>query len=409
MTETADTGVESIRQGTVVLGVTSSIAAYKAADLTSKLVQDGVDVRVVMTENATRLVAPHTFLTLSRNPVITSLWNTPAWQPRHIALAETADLLLVAPATANIIAKLAAGIADDALSTFAVAHEKTIVVAPAMNPRMWRSKTVQRNCGTLRENGVIFVDPEPGRVACSGDGEPGRLASVERIRETVLRQLRSARAGVDDRHAKQMLVTAGPTREAIDPVRFVTNRSSGKMGYAIADALAAKGHRVTLVSGPTQLPTPPGCQRIDVTSAAQMAAEVKEHFPACDGLFMAAAVADYQPAEASAGKLKKTAGELTLTLRRTEDILKTVSGMKKPNQVVVGFAAETQDVRENAQTKLREKHLDWLVANDVSRNDIGFASEANQAVLLGADGSCEEWPRMPKTQLAAKLVERILA
>lgn len=395
-------------RGMVVLGVSSSIAAYKAADLTSRLVQSGIDVHVIMTENATCLVQPRTFLTLSRNPVTTSLWDVPDWRPEHIALAERAGLLAIAPATANILGKLAHGIADDALSTFALACEQPMLVAPAMNPRMWRSPAVQANCRLLRERGVLFADPEPGHVACSGDGEAGRLASPERLHRMILAQL----AGLTLRRAAssgfKVLVTAGPTREHLDPVRFLSNRSSGKMGYAVAAVAAAAGHDTTLITGPTALPPPAGCRIVQVGSAAEMNAAVDAEFRHTNLLVMCAAVCDFRPATCSGQKLKKASGIPRIELERTDDILATVADIRKPGQIVVGFAAETENLEANARGKLRDKKLDMIVANDVSGTETGFDTDVNQAALFTPDGACQRLPRMSKLDLAVRLLQEIL-
>ncbi len=388
----------------VALGVTGSIAAYKAADLTSQLVQAGVDVHVLMTASACKLVCPQTFMTLSRNPVISDLWEIPGWQPGHIALADKADLLLIAPATANIIGKIAHGIADDALSTYALSHDGDVIIAPAMNPRMWAHVAVQDNCRLLRDRGVFIIEPESGRVAC-GTGGTGRLASVAGILQVVLQKLAPVRKILN---GCRILVTAGPTREPFDPVRFISNRSSGKMGYAIAKAAASTGCDTTLISGPTNLPRPVNCDCIDVETAAEMAAVVKKNFPNFDILIMCAAVSDFKPTEVSGQKIKKSTASLTTELERTEDILQSVAKLKKPHQKIMGFAAETANLEQNAEKKLHEKKLDWIVGNDVSRTDIGFGTENNQVIIFSAKGK-EVLPRIPKTELAEKLIAMILA
>jgi len=393
----------------IVLGVTGSIAAYKAAEVVSTLTQAGVDVHVIMTAAATKLVQPQTFFTLSRNPVITSLWDQPEWEPEHIALAEQARLLVVAPATANFLAKLAHGIADDALSSYAVSHTGPVLVAPAMNPRMWGQRAVQENCRILRERGVLFVDPEEGPVACGGEGI-GRLASPAAIVRAIQAQLTAAEpkgSGAAAR-ARKILVTAGPTRETVDPVRFISNRSSGKMGYALAEAAAAAGHEVTLISGPVSLPAPARCRLVRVESAADMAAAVKREFSRTELLIMCAAVADYRPAKVAPRKIKKRAAPLTLELVPTEDILSSLAARKKAGQKVAGFAAETENLEAAAKDKLRRKRLDWIVANDVSRKDIGFDSDRNQVTVYAARGRARRFPAMPKMELAARLLEIFL-
>ncbi|MCF7855088.1 MAG: bifunctional phosphopantothenoylcysteine decarboxylase/phosphopantothenate--cysteine ligase CoaBC [Candidatus Pacebacteria bacterium] len=395
-------------RGTVVLGVSSSIAAYKAADLTSKLVQSGVDVHVVMTQNATNLVRPQTFRTLSQHPVITDLWSVPDWRPEHIALAELAQVLVIAPATANVLAKLANGIADDALTTFALAHEGPLIVAPAMNPRMWRNPAVRENCRRLQGRGVTIVAPESGRVACGTDTEPGRLADVSRIVSTTLAHLAGLSLRRDSTDRQKILVTAGPTREVIDPVRFISNKSSGKMGYACAEMALAAGHDVTLISGPAATAPPPGCRFIAIESAADMAVTVRREFPDCNLLIMCAAVGDYRPATPAQQKIKKTKGKLTLTLERTEDILAIVASLRKPTQKVVGFAAETVNVDANAVEKLHAKKLDMIVANDVSRQDAGFGTDENVVTLYLPDGTKHSLPRMLKIDVAAEILRHTL-
>ncbi len=399
--------LESESRGIVALGVTGSIAAYKAADLTSKLTQAGISVHVLMTQSATKLVQAQTFLTLSQNPVTTDLWDTPDWQPEHIALAEKAQVLIVAPATANFLGKLAHGIADDALSTYALSHSGPVIVAPAMNPRMWQHPAVQDNCRILRERGVVFVEPESGRVACGEEGT-GRLASVETLLQTVQVQLAAATLADSAKKPLRILVTAGPTREDLDPVRFLSNRSSGKMGYAVAQVAAAAGCDTTLISGPTALPKPAGCRCIDVVSAADMAEAVKAEFEACDVLVMSAAVADFRSASVEKQKIKKGDNGLELSLVRTEDILASLATMRRPGQKIMGFAAETRDLAAAAQKKLERKKLDWIVANDVSRSDIGFASDQNEVTVFSQSGA-QTLSAMPKIELAGHLLKIILA
>ena len=398
-------GDMSKSRGTVALGVTGSIAAYKAAALTSRLVQSGMDVHVLMTLSATKLVQPQTFMTLSRNPVTTDLWQQRSWQPGHIALAETAQVLAVAPATANIIGKMANGVADDALSTYALSHSGPVIIAPAMNPRMWFNPAVQANCRALRERGVSFVGPAEGRVAC-GEAGAGRMAEVDRLLHEIEVRLAARVCPEMASSPLDVLVTAGPTRESLDPVRFITNRSSGKMGYAIAEVAAAAGCRVTLISGPTALAKPSSCRCIEVVSAADMAVAVKGEFAACDVLIMSAAVADYRPAEVKPQKLKKTDATQTLELVRTEDILAALAPVRKPGQLIMGFAAETENVEASARRKLEAKQLDWIVANDVSREDIGFEADDNEVtVFAGSDR--QRLPAMPKTELAGHLLRLV--
>ena len=398
----ADMGAE-----TVAFGVTGSIAAYKAADLVSRMTQAGLDVHVLMTASAMKLVQPRTFLTLSHNPVITDLWEASDWRPGHIALAARAAVLVVAPATANILAKMARGIADDALSTYALSHTGAVIVAPAMNPGMWQHPAVQENCRVLKEHGVVFVGPDAGRVACGDDGI-GRLADTDRIFDAVRVQLAAARLDARTTGPRpRILVTAGPTREPLDPVRFLSNRASGRMGHAVAAVAAAAACTTTLISGPVCLPPPPNCRCVTVETAADMRAAVKREFPGHDVLVMAAAVADYKAPRPAARKRKKAAADWKLELVRTEDILATIAPTKKPGQLIMGFAAETEDLETNARAKLERKNLDWIVANDVSRTDIGFAAEDNEVVVLSRD-SRVAFQRMPKAELAAHLLEIVL-
>ncbi len=393
----------------VALGVSGSIAAYKSVELASRLTQAGVDVHVLMTGNATRLVAPLTFMTVSRFPVTVDLWEIDNWRPQHVALAELVDLLLVAPATANFLGKLAGGIADDALSTFALSFDGPVMVAPAMNPRMWAHPAVRDNCRRLAERGVRFVGPEPGRVACGDLEEAGRMSEPPVILRAVSAALRVLGEKVSESPRRRILVTAGPTVEPLDPVRFVGNRSSGRMGYAVAECAVAAGHEVTLISGPAQLPRPAGCRFIPVNTAEEMARATREQFANADLLVMAAAVADYRPAATSPQKIKKEGSpEQMLRLVETEDILRSLAAGKRQSQVIVGFAAETENLAANALAKLRRKKLDWLVANDVSRTDVGFASQDNEATLYGADGSCRELARADKQALAARILARVL-
>jgi phosphopantothenoylcysteine decarboxylase/phosphopantothenate--cysteine ligase len=394
-------------KGTVALGVTGSIAAYKAADLTSKLVQAGVEVQVLMTESATQLVQPQTFFTLSQQPVICNLWEMPAWQPGHIALAERADLLVIAPATANVIGKIAHGIADDALTTCVLSHTGPVLVVPAMNPRMWKNPAVRANCDILRQRGIEIMEPETGRVACGDEGQ-GRFPEVSRVLARILEKLAAAKIPAVNPKLPKILVTAGPTREAVDPVRYISNHSSGKMGYAIAAAAAAAGCATTLVSGPVELATPGGCRRLNVTTAAEMKNAVQQEFPKHDILVMCAAVADYRPAKPAKRKLHKEEGGLALELERTDDILLSLKGKKKRSQRIMGFAAETNDLEASALGKLKRKNLDWIVANDVSRTDIGFGAEQNEVTIYAADGTATRLPKASKSEIAAALVQVVL-
>jgi phosphopantothenoylcysteine decarboxylase/phosphopantothenate--cysteine ligase len=388
----------------VVLGVTGCIGAYKACEVLRELQRRGLDVRVVMTEAAKRFVSPLTFETLSRHPVFHDQWETEAGEGvRHVDLADEADLLLVAPATANTIGKMARGIADDALSTLHLATRAPVVVAPAMNVNMLAHPAVEENLAILRARGVSVVEPGSGYLACGWLGK-GRLAETEAIVEAALAALRRRR----DLEGETILVTAGPTVEDIDPVRFVSNRSSGRMGYRLAEAARDRGARVVLVSGPTSLPPPAGVEVVDVRSAADMEKAVREHVGPATVVIAAAAVSDYRPAAPRPSKIKKTGETLSLELVRTPDVLKGL-GAAKGGRLLVGFAAETEALEENARRKLEEKNLDMVVANDVSAEGAGFGGETNAAVLLRRDGTRVEVPLVGKRELAERILDEVRA
>jgi phosphopantothenoylcysteine decarboxylase/phosphopantothenate--cysteine ligase len=380
----------------VLLGVTGGIAAYKACEVLRLLDKLGHRVRVVMTRTATEFVGPLTFETLSKAPVLTDA--RPLGEDGsilHIEYADEADAFLIAPCTANVIAKLAKGIADDALSTTALAFTGPVMVAPAMNVNMWKSAPVEENLATLRSRGVQVVEPSSGDLACGWVGE-GRLAEPAEIVSALLRVLDARK----DMARLRVLVSAGPTREKIDPVRYLSNRSSGKMGYALAEAARSRGASVTLVSGPVDLPEPQGVRVIQVESATEMKAAIDEAAGDADLIIMAAAVADYRVAAPAEQKLKKNGEEMQLALTRNEDILAGLGTLKKNNQVLVGFAAETNDVLAYAQSKLKRKNADLFVANDVSRKDIGFSSDENEVHLLFADGRVQKVQKAPKARIA---------
>jgi phosphopantothenoylcysteine decarboxylase / phosphopantothenate---cysteine ligase len=388
---------------TVVLGVTGCIGAYKACEVLRELQKHEVDVHVVMTEAATRFVTPMTMEALSRHPVFVDQWALGGQSDiRHVSLADAAELLLVAPATANTIGKLARGMADDALSTLYTATKAPVLLAPAMNVNMFDHPAVVENLEILRARGVGIVEPGSGYLACGWLGK-GRLAEVEDIVAAAMRIL-NRRA---DLAGETVLVTAGPTVEDIDPVRFVSNRSSGRMGYRIAEAARDRGARVVLVSGPTSLRPPSGVELVGVRSADDMAHAVASHASSATVVVMAAAVSDYRPATVSPAKIKKKDGPASLDLVRTPDILRGL-GESKGSRTLVGFAAETDDVVENGRKKLAEKRLDLLVANDVRRTDAGFASDRNAAVLLDAEGGREDVPLMSKRDLAERILDRVL-
>ena len=389
----------------VVLGVTGGIAAYKAAELASAMVKKGIGVYVIMTRHATEFVAPLTFETLTNHPVVVDMFmrNTP-WEVEHISLAKRADAFLVAPASANFIGKLACGIADDMLSTTAMATTATMVIAPAMNMNMYASAAVQENLATLQRRGAVIVPPGVGRLAC-GDVGPGRLTELPEILDTVYAALEPRR----DLEGRTVLITAGPTREAIDPVRFLSNRSSGKMGYALAAAAKARGAQVLLISGPTSLQAPAGCQKIDVLSAKEMYDAVMDRYAISDIIIKAAAPADFAPKSYAAQKIKKVPGqdELVLELEKTPDIAAAL-GAVKGERVLVGFAAETQKVLQHAKEKLRDKNMDIIAVNDVSQPDAGFDVDTNRIVLLNRDGEEKALPLLSKREVADRILDEAI-
>ena len=385
----------------IVLGVAGGIAAYKAADLVRRLREHEFDVRVVMTASAREFVAPLTFQAVSSNPVHCDLLDAQAEAGMgHIELARWADLVLVAPATANVIARLAHGLADDLLTTLCLATTAPVVLAPAMNRQMWQASATRANVRTLLDRGVSMLGPGEGDQAC-GEIGPGRMLEPDEIAANVATRA-AARFGGGALDGVEVLVTAGPTREALDPVRYLTNHSTGKMGYAVAAAAADAGARVLLVSGPTALPAPPGVERIDVTSAEQMYAEVVARAARCDIFIAAAAVADYRPARVAEQKIKKGDGPRSVDLVRTPDIVAAVAAMDD-GPFTVGFAAETESVRAHAQDKLERKGLDMIAANRVGLPDRGFASDRNALSVLWRGGA-RELPLAPKAELARSLV-----
>ncbi len=392
-----------LKEKTILLGVTGGIAAYKAVELLRLYVKAGAEVFVVMTKGACEFVTPLTFQTLSGNPVHTELFNL--YQEReigHISLADRADLVVVAPATANIIGKVAGGLADDLLSTTLMATKAPVLFVPAMNVNMYENPLYQANQKKLEEFGYHFVEPVTGYLACGWEGK-GKMPEPLAVFEETLRLL-----SPQDLSGETVLVTAGPTREELDPVRYLSNYSSGKMGYAIARAARQRGARVILVSGPTALPVPCGVEVVQVVSARQMREAVMERLAKATVVVKAAAVADYRPAERSEQKIKKgQEAELGLTLEKTTDILAEL-GQCKTTQLLVGFAAETTDLVENARKKLETKNLDLIVANDVSRSDAGFDVDTNAVRLLYRDGSSEELPLLSKDEVAQQLLDRIV-
>jgi len=394
-----------LEKRSIILGVTGGIAAYKAIELLRLLKADGADVTVVMTENAKRFVGPATFQALSGRPVADDLW---AWRPgmpiEHLALAHTADLAIVAPATANTLAKMAAGIADDLLGTLLLAVTAPVLVAPAMNTRMILHPATQANLATLAARGVHIVPAESGALAAEEAGY-GRLAAVETIHARVCELLLTPR----DLAGRRMLVTAGPTREPLDPVRYFSNRSSGKMGLAVAVAARNRGAQVTLVAGPIALPCPAGVDLVAVVTAEQMRNAVLAHLDAADVVVMAAAVADYRPAAPSAEKIKKERrGRLVVELEPTPDILAELGARRGP-QVLVGFAAETGDPAAAARRKLTEKNLDLVVANDVTLPGAGFDVDTNQVEIFTRDGRRIAVPLAPKALVAGRILDEVVA
>ncbi|MDR1619844.1 MAG: bifunctional phosphopantothenoylcysteine decarboxylase/phosphopantothenate--cysteine ligase CoaBC [Clostridiales bacterium] len=390
-------------QKCIVLGVTGSIAAYKAAELVSKLGKIGYAVRVILTAGGSEFITPLTLETLSRAPVACGQFSRNApYEVAHIALAKRADVFAVAPATADFIAKAANGIADDLLSTTYLATTAPIVIAPAMNESMLARAATQRNIATLKADGCIFAEPETGLLAC-GDTGRGRLAPVGDI----VAAIESALQREKDLSGKRILVTAGPTREAVDPVRFLSNRSSGKMGFAIARAAANRGAEVRLIAGPVALATPFGVIRQDVTSSAQLCEAVLGAANWCDALIMAAAPADFT-IDAARHKIKKQGEGITLSLKPTADILAQVAG-RKGNCIVMGFAAETQKLEENALQKIRKKNLDFIAANDVSAANMGFGVDTNAVTLFCKDGQKVDSGLKSKRELADWLLNYIAA
>lgn len=386
----------------IVLAVTGSIAAYKAVGLLRRLRQESAEVNVLMTAGACRFITPLTFEVLSGAHVATDLFESHQ-EMLHLSLPEQAHAILIAPATANCLAKAALGLADDLLSTMLLTTQCPVIYAPAMDGDMWRHPTVVSHVETLRRRGAIIVGPEEGPLASGRVGE-GRLAAEE----TILAALRSAVHPRRDWTGRRLLISAGPTREAIDPVRFISNRSSGKMGYALAEAARARGAEVLLVSGPTAIQPPCGVEVVSVETAAEMNKAILGRFNWAHAVIMAAAVADFRPLHPSSQKLKKNRGPLTtLSLEPTHDILRELSA-RRTTQLLVGFAAETEDLLAHAQEKLHAKAVDLLVANDVTASGSGFGSNTNRVLILQRDGAAEELPLLTKRELADRILDRML-
>lgn len=387
----------------VVLGVSGGIACYKALDIVSRLKKKGINVYVIMTKSATEFVAPLSFQSLSQNYVVVDMFEDPkTWEVEHISLAERADVFVIAPATANVIGKIANGIADDMLTTTVMATKAPVLIAPAMNTNMYENRIVQRNIEFLKTFGYHFVEPDSGRLACGSVGK-GKLADTEKIVEYIEMLLYPKK----DLVGKKVLVTAGPTREDIDPVRFITNRSTGKMGYAIAKAARDRGAEVTLISGPTNIKPPININFVPVYSSEDMYNAVTSKFNDADALIMSAAVADYRPLNKSNIKIKKSDDDLKIELTRNKDILYELRG-KKTKQIVIGFAAETNDVLENAIKKINKKNLDYIVANDVSQKDSGFGVDTNTVKIIDKFGNVKDYPNMSKEEVAHNILDLLV-
>ncbi len=392
-----------LKEKEIVLGVTGGIAAYKAAELVRLLVKEGAHVHVAMTQNAQEFITPLTFQTLSGNPVVTDSFTLVGEQEiGHIALADLAELIVILPATANIIGKIANGIADDFLSTMVMATKAPVLFAPSMNVNMWENKALQENIQTLLERGYHLIEPGEGELACHWYGK-GRLAELSEVMEKV-EDLFSKK----DLKGEKILVTAGPTQEPLDPVRFITNHSSGKMGYALAKVARRRGAEVILVTGPTSIPIPRGDMKVvSVKTAAEMRRAVLGHMEGCSVVIKAAAVSDFRPKAASLQKMKKAEASTSLALEKTEDILSEI-GKKKRGGILLGFAAETQNVVANAQKKLKEKNLDLIVVNDVTKPGAGFGQDTNQVKILFPTGEVKDLPLMSKEEVSQSILDEVV-
>ncbi|NPV43113.1 MAG: bifunctional phosphopantothenoylcysteine decarboxylase/phosphopantothenate--cysteine ligase CoaBC [Firmicutes bacterium] len=393
--------MDGLKGKNVLVGVTGGIAAYKVVDVISQLKKRGAEVFVIMTKEAQEFIKPLTFQTISQNLVITEMFSTPrTWEVEHISLAEKADVFLIAPATANIIGKIANGIADDMLTTTVIATKSKVVFAPSMNVNMFENPITQRNLDILRKAGYYIIDPEEGLLAC-GDSGKGRLPSTD----TIIDELEYVLTKKDFK-GKKILVTAGPTQEAIDPVRFITNYSSGKMGYAIAKAGSNRGGEVVLITGPTYLQPPRRVKVVKVKSAVEMKEAVFKEFQEAEIIIKAAAVADYRPACIADQKIKKDDSNLKIELVRNPDILAEL-GRQKGNRILVGFAAETQDIIKNARDKLVKKGLDMIIANDLTAEGSGFGTDTNIVQIITANGEIKKYEKMGKIELAHIILDKI--
>lgn len=388
---------------TVVLGVSGGIAVYKSCDVVSRLRKLGINVHVIMTKSAAEFVTPLTFQSLSQNYVVSDMFEEPkTWDVEHISLAKKADVFLIAPATANVIGKMANGIADDMLTTTVMATKGKVLIAPAMNTNMYENPIVQRNINTLKELGYSFVEPESGRLAC-GDTGKGKLANPETIVEEVVKLL----SVEEDLKGTSMIITAGPTVESLDPMRYITNRSTGKMGYAIAQVAINRGADVTLITGPTKLNPPQNLKKlIKIESAEDMYEAVLENLDENQVVIKSAAVADYKPKDYSTKKIKKSDDDLVISLDRNKDIAYEIGKIKK-DKILVGFAAETNDLLENAKGKVAKKNLDFIVANDLTQEGAGFGVDTNIVKIIDKNGNIEEFPKMKKDQVANVILDKV--
>ena len=392
-----------LKDKTVVIGVSGGIAVYKTLDVVSRLRKLGVNVNVIMTKSATEFVTPLSFQSLSQNYVVCDMFEDPkTWDVEHISLAKRADVFLIAPATANVIGKIANGIADDMLTTTVMATKAKVLIAPAMNTNMYENPILQRNINTLKELGYNFVDPESGRLAC-GDTGKGKLASPETIVDEVVKLLSKEQ----DLKGKSIIVTAGPTVESIDPMRYITNRSTGKMGYSIAKEAIERGADVTLITGPTNLTPPQNLKKlVKIESAKDMYEAVLENLDENDVVIKSAAVADYKPKNYSNKKIKKSDDDLVIELDRNKDIAQEI-GKIKNNKILVGFAAETNDLIENASLKIKKKNLDFIVANDLTKEGAGFGVDTNIVKIIDKEGNITEYPKMKKEEVANIILDKI--
>lgn len=393
-----------LKNKTVVIGVSGGIAVYKVCDVVSRLKKLNANVHVIMTKSATEFVTPLTFQSLSQNYVVKDMFEEPkTWDVEHISLAKKADVFLIAPATANVIGKVANGICDDMLTTTVMATTGKILIAPAMNTNMYKNPILQRNINTLKELDYNFVDPESGRLACGDIGE-GKLASPEVIVDAVIGLLTNEDK---DLQGKKIMITAGPTVESIDPVRYLTNRSTGKMGYAIAKVAASRGADVTLISGPTNIIPPSNIKKIIKTQSAEdMYNAIIDNFDENQVIIKTAAVADYKPKTYSDKKIKKSDDDLVIELGRNKDIAYELGKIKK-DKILVGFAAETNDLIENAKTKVKKKNLDFIVANDLTQEGAGFGTDTNIVKIIDREGNINKYPQMKKDEVANIILDKV--